>query len=193
MEKESKRRNLHIGWSLPAVSSVISARKPKSMKCYLLSRVLLFVTLWTVVHQAPLSMEFSRQEYWSGLPFSPQGIFLTQGSEPRSPASQADSLPSESIRQSNSCKGPLNVRASRAVQSLWVLGVSLITIQSHNPTQPVHTTYNQKIRSCRTILHPKSPPVLLHHSCYSHRASGPLHLLGGLLYTLILCSPETVK
>ena len=38
-----------------------------------LSRVLLFVTPWTVAHQAPLSMGFSRQEYWSGLPFSPPG------------------------------------------------------------------------------------------------------------------------
>ena len=37
--------------------------------CYVLSRVLLFVTPWTVAHQAPLSMEFSRQEYWSGLLF----------------------------------------------------------------------------------------------------------------------------
>ena len=35
-----------------------------------LSRVLLFATLWTVAHQAPLSMGFSRQEYWSGLPFA---------------------------------------------------------------------------------------------------------------------------
>ena len=36
-----------------------------------LSRVWLFATPWTVAHQAPLSMEFSRQEYWSGLPFPP--------------------------------------------------------------------------------------------------------------------------
>ena len=40
----------------------------------------LFVTLWTVDYQAPQSMGFSRQEYWSGLPFPPQGIFLTRGS-----------------------------------------------------------------------------------------------------------------
>ena len=37
---------------------------------------------WTVAHQAPLSMGFSRKEYWSGLPFLLQGIFLTQGSNP---------------------------------------------------------------------------------------------------------------
>ena len=38
----------------------------------MLSRVSLFVTLWTVAHQAPLSVEFSRQKYWSGLPFPPR-------------------------------------------------------------------------------------------------------------------------
>ena len=37
---------------------------------------------WTVAHQAPPSMGFSRQEYWSGLPFPSLGIFLTQGSNP---------------------------------------------------------------------------------------------------------------
>ena len=43
-------------------------------------RVRLFVTLWTVAHQAPLSMGFSRLEYWSGLPCPPSGDVLTQGS-----------------------------------------------------------------------------------------------------------------
>ena len=42
----------------------------------------LFVTLWTVAHQAPLSMGFSSQEYWSGLPCPPLGIFPTWGSNP---------------------------------------------------------------------------------------------------------------
>ena len=44
------------------------------------SHVWLFATLWTIVCQAPLSMGFSRQEYWNGLPRPPSGIFLTQGS-----------------------------------------------------------------------------------------------------------------
>ena len=43
------------------------------------SRVQLFATLWTVARQAPLSMGFSREEYWSGLPSLLQGIFPTQG------------------------------------------------------------------------------------------------------------------
>ena len=46
-------------------------------------------------HQAPLSMGFSRQEYWSGLPFPSPGDLPNPGSEPRSPTLQADSLPAE--------------------------------------------------------------------------------------------------
>ena len=59
------------------------------------SCVWLFVTLWTVAHQAPLSMGFSRQEYWSGLPCLPPGSLPSPGIKPRFPALQADSLPSE--------------------------------------------------------------------------------------------------
>ena len=55
----------------------------------------LFATPWTVAHQAPLSMGFSRQEYWSGLPFPSPGDLPDPGIEPRSPALQADSLTSE--------------------------------------------------------------------------------------------------
>ena len=55
----------------------------------------LFAALWTVAHQAPLSLEFSRQEYWSGLPFPSPGDRPDPGTEPGSPALQADSLPSE--------------------------------------------------------------------------------------------------
>ena len=47
-----------------------------------LSLVWLFMTPWTAAHQAPLSKGFPRQEYWSGLPFPSQGIFLTQESNP---------------------------------------------------------------------------------------------------------------
>ena len=53
------------------------------------------VTLWTVAHQAPLSMGFSRQEYWSGLPFPSLGDLPSPAIEPRSPALQADTLNSE--------------------------------------------------------------------------------------------------
>ena len=60
-----------------------------------LSRVWLFATPWTVTHQAPLSMGFSRQEYWSALPFPSPGDLPNPGIEPRYPALQADALSSE--------------------------------------------------------------------------------------------------
>ena len=50
-----------------------------------LSRIRLFATPWTVACQAPLSMEFSRQEYWSGLPFPSTGDLHNPGIEPGSP------------------------------------------------------------------------------------------------------------
>ena len=49
-----------------------------------LSHIWLFVTLWTVAHQAPLSIGFSRQGYWSGLPYTPPGDLLDPGIEPKS-------------------------------------------------------------------------------------------------------------
>ena len=52
-------------------------------------------TPWNVAHQAPLSMGFFRQEYWSGLPFPSPGDLPNQGIEPRFPALQADSLLTE--------------------------------------------------------------------------------------------------
>ena len=61
-----------------------------------LSCVRLFVIPWTVAHQAPLSMGFSRQEYRSGLPFPSPGDLSDPGIEPMSPAAptlQADTLP----------------------------------------------------------------------------------------------------
>ena len=60
-----------------------------------LSRVRLFAAPWTVAHQAPLSMGSSRQEYWSGLPFPSPWDLPNPAIEPRSPALQADSLPTE--------------------------------------------------------------------------------------------------
>ena len=57
-----------------------------SVKVKLLSHVRLFETPWTVAYQAPPSMEFSRQEYWSGLPFPSPRDLSDSGIEPQSPA-----------------------------------------------------------------------------------------------------------
>ena len=58
-------------------------------------------TPWTIAHQAPLSMGFSRQEYWSGLPFPSPGDLANPGIKPGSPALQADDLLTELWRKSS--------------------------------------------------------------------------------------------
>ena len=62
----------------------------KSLSC-----VRLFVTPWTIAYQTALSMGFSRQESWSGLPFPSPGDLSDPGIEPRFPALEADALTSE--------------------------------------------------------------------------------------------------
>ena len=64
-----------------------------------LSHVWLFETPWTIAYQAPLSMGFFRQEYWSGLPFPSPGDLPDPEIKPRSPTLQADALPSEPPRK----------------------------------------------------------------------------------------------
>ena len=66
----------------------------------LVSHVWFCVTAWTVTCQALLSTEFSRQEYWSGLPFPSPGDLPDPGIEPGSPALQADTLLSEPLGKS---------------------------------------------------------------------------------------------
>ena len=65
------------------------------MKVKLLTWVWLFATPWTVAYQVPLSMDFSRQENWSGLPFPSLVDLPKPGIEPKSPALQSDASPSE--------------------------------------------------------------------------------------------------
>ena len=74
------------------------------MWAYVLSNfscVHLFVTLWTIAHKSPLSMEFLRQEYCIGLPGPPPGDLPSTGVEPMSPALQADSLLVSHLRSPN--------------------------------------------------------------------------------------------
>ena len=69
----------------------------------------LFVIPRTTALQGPLSMEFSRQEYWSGLPSPSPGDLPNPGIEPRSPALQADSLPSEPSVKPSSIFHPTSI------------------------------------------------------------------------------------
>ena len=75
--------------------SLPSEPQKVKVKVKSLSHVGLFVTPWTVAYQVPPSMEFSRQEYWNGLPFPLPEDHPNPGIEPRSPALQADTLLSE--------------------------------------------------------------------------------------------------
>ena len=77
----------HIGFGLTPMTSFTLCAK--------LLQLCLTGTPWTVALQEPLSMGFSRQGYWSGLSFPPPGVLPDPGIELRSPALQADDLPSE--------------------------------------------------------------------------------------------------
>ena len=91
-------RNLHqhIMITQRPLFMLASLLVPYTPQCQSLNRVQLFVTPWTVALQAPLSMRFSRQEYWSGWPFPSPGDLPDSGIELESRALQADSLLSES-------------------------------------------------------------------------------------------------
>ena len=101
MNDESVRR-AGRQWEMPlGVSTTIRQMETQSSKVVCVRvlsyfrHVQLFVTPWTVAHQAPLSVRFSRQEYWSGLPCPPPGDLPNPGMEPESPVSpelQVDSL-----------------------------------------------------------------------------------------------------
>ena len=92
----SGSRDCHTEWSKSEREKQISYLNTyMKVKVKSLSRVRLFATPWTVTYQAPPSMEFSRQEYWSGLPFPSPGDLPDSGIKSRSPDLQADALPSE--------------------------------------------------------------------------------------------------
>ena len=106
--------------------------KRSKVKWKSLSHVQLFATLWTVAHQALLSMGFSRQEYWSGLPFPSPGDLPDAGIKPRSSALRAASLPSE----------PPGKPKNTGVGSLSLLQGIILTQDS-----------NQGLRHCRQIFY----------------------------------------
>ena len=77
---------------------------------------------WTVAHQAPLSLVFSRQEYWSGLPCPSQGDLSDLGLEPGSPALRADSLPSWGY---SNTKWNKNIFKSLKMRIIWQMFLSI--------------------------------------------------------------------
>ena len=90
------------------------------LSCF--SCIWLFATLWTIAHQDLPSMGFSRQEYWSGLPCSPPGIFLTQGLNPRFLWLlhwQAGSLPLAAPGKPNKRERGGHARDNRGIVVFW--------------------------------------------------------------------------
>ena len=104
----TKRTNLNVSdnsfLKCPTISISKQLKELKfslkvKVKVKSLSRVRLFTAPWTVAHQAPLSMGFSRQEYWSGWPFPFPGDLPNPGIEPGSLTSQGDALTPELPRK----------------------------------------------------------------------------------------------
>ena len=94
--RKRKRKGRWNKDTLDPLLNLLRARPATVHVCSVLSRVWLFATPWTVARQAPLSMGFSRQDYWSGVPFPPPGDPPHPGIEPSSLYFlhwQADSLP----------------------------------------------------------------------------------------------------
>ena len=101
--KEDFHKRRHLRWSFNNEQDLNQGRGCRKLKCLqephlysdmcvcaqLFTSVQFFATPWTVTHQAPLPMGFSRQEYWSGLPLPPPGDLPHPGIEPMSPASPA--------------------------------------------------------------------------------------------------------
>ena len=94
------------------------------------------MTLWTIARQAPLSMEFSRQEYWTGLPFPSPGDLPDPGIKPRCPAFQADPSPSEPPEQpqANGRKKQFTARGTeQAIEGVKRCYMSLLGRECERP------------------------------------------------------------
>ena len=108
-----------VAWQPQVAGCWISAPTALVFSC-----VRLLATLWTVAHQALLSIGFSRQEYWSGLPYPPPGDLPNPGIEsasPMSPVSQADSLSAEPLRKPHRLQSQEQIQVS----TLWMCQLSV--------------------------------------------------------------------
>ena len=110
-----------------------------------LSRVRLFATRWTVAHQAPPSMGFSTQEYWSGLPFPSPGHLPDPGIEPRSPALQADALTSEPPGQEDYLNSLSLSFSSVKVLVAWSCPILWDPMEHSPPDSSVHGILQARI------------------------------------------------
>ena len=148
------------------------------MKVKSLSRLRLFATPWTVTYQAPPSMGFSRQEYWSGLPFPSPGDLPDPGIEPGSPTLQADPLTSEPPG-----------KAPNYLYWVWQ------SEESEPRVEPEDPWIRRKVKeadpqSCVWLPSSEQPKSSLHLEklveCSSHLILSILDLLFGLCFSLPL-------
>ena len=127
-------------------SSQLGSWKVKNVCCSVVSDS--FATPWTVAHQAPLNMESSRQEYWSGLPFPSPGSLPNPGIEPWSPELQEDSLPSEPTREAEeAAKSYSNPEPGSRFCALshhcrWKKGLSLFFTHHQSGDTVIHLDWN---------------------------------------------------
>ena len=112
----------------PATLWVLEQKEALKVKVESLSRVRLSATPRTAACQAPPSMGFSRQVYWSGLPFPSPGDLPDPGLEPRSPALQTGALPSE---PSVPTQQPLPGADSRVAVGLLLVALVVLHVEGH--------------------------------------------------------------
>ena len=146
------------------------------------SCVRLFATLWTVAHQAPLSMGFSRQEYFSGLPCPPPGNLPNPGSEIGSPSLQADSLPGEPPGEvPHASRNPLSLWQSDCPHSLHIFTFQLPSVGQYWPGLRTQLLSEEKPETQKEVICPRTYTklVLCQISKTERKESlrGP-HLLG---------------
>ena len=123
---------------------------------------------WTAAHQAPLSMGFPRQQYWSGLPFLPPGDLPHPGLKPSSPTLQVDSLPLS--YPGNPQESPSQMTGCGLMSQRPLLPSSLISPASRPPpyssNTPLHVLFSlcqassrSFSKSCSHVPSTRRPPL----------------------------------
>ena len=133
-----------LNWTDPGKldSMLLTSKVKVKVKVKSLSPVWLFGAPWTVAYQALLSMGFSSQEYWSGLPFPSPGDLPNPGIEPGSPALQTDALPSEPPGKpdfQDMVTNTFSTRVLRPTPEVTEIFAKLFILVSRCPLSPTHT------------------------------------------------------
>ena len=143
-----------------------------------LSCVQIFATLWTVAYQTPPFMGFSKQEYWSGLPFPSPGDLPNPGVEPRSPTLQADALPSEALGKSYSER---NRMLNRKLPNTQNRGFYNMYLGTENRQQLLYMTEKDNFTVKLLLLNES----LLNGKFMLMYGKPPIYFIGFLKYVLL--------